>query len=268
MEKGETSGLYTGVNEFDDWSGGIQKRELVTFAARPGMGKTTAVISMTAKMALEKKTPTAFFTLEMAKTDLKNRYAARELKIPYESFRKGLIPKERLSEVKWYFDYLDESPLYIIEKMNIHEKILSKIRELVLKKGVKIVFIDYVQLMRLAKRTSDKTGDLSIITRDLKALANELDIPIVILAQLSRIVDNRPGNRPQLSDLKMSGSIEEDSDTVGFFLRKAYYQEEAGIELTEYDKGKCLFIIAKGRSTGTKDIWTFFDFNHFDFRSL
>jgi len=270
VDKGETSGVYSGVSEFDEWSGGFQKRELITLAARPGMGKTTAVLSIAAKTALESKTPTptALFTLEMAKTDLKNRLAARKLGIPYSHFRKGTVPKDRLNEIKWYFEYIDESHLYIIEKMNVHEKILAKIRELVLKKGVKLVIIDYVQLMKLARKTSDRTGDLSIITSDLKALANELDIPIVILAQLSRIVDNRPGHRPQLSDLKLSGSIEEDSDTVGFFLRPAYYQEESGMEITDYEKGKSLFIIAKGRSTGTRDFWTFFDFNQFDFRSL
>lgn len=267
VKMGETPGVYTGIREFDEWGGGLQKRELITFAGRPGMGKTTAMLSIGAKCAFEKDIPLAVFSLEMSKTDLKGRLASRGLKIPYSKIRKGTVTEDEMKQIRFYYNYIDESCFHIVDKMNVHEKIVSKIRELVLKKSVKIVFIDYVQLIKLARRTSDKAGDLSIITQDLKALANELNIPIVILAQLNREVDKRPNKRPGLSDLKQSGSIEEDSDTVGFFYRPAYYEENNGMGLPDDVVGKAKFIIAKGRSTGTRDFWTFFDFINCDFRS-
>lgn len=268
VKAGEPPGIFTGISEFDDWSGGFQKRELITIAARPGIGKTTAVLSIAANASFIKKIPVALFSLEMNATDLKNRLAARGTGIPYNKIRQGKLDPYETLKVFEYYDFIDASSLHIIEKMNVLQVITKKIREIVTKHGVKMVMIDYVQLIKLAKKTSDRTGDLSDITRDLKALANELNIPIIILAQLSRAVDNRPNKRPQLSDLKQSGSIEEDSDTVAFLVRMAFYQQEAGVLVPPHEIGKTEFIIAKGRSTGIRSFWTFLDFINYDFRSL
>jgi len=266
--KGEPPGIYTGISGFDNWGGGFRRREIIVIAARTGMGKTTAILAIASNGAFEKKIPIAFFSLEMAVSDLKSRLAAKGTGIPYNKIRDGKLTPVELSIVLDYYDEIDKSSLHLIERITIHEQIIKKIRELVTKEGIKIVMIDYVQLIRLARRTSDKTGDLGVITSDMKALANELNIPIVLIAQLSRKVDDRPGHRPVLADLKQSGSIEEDADTVIFLLRAAYYDLIAGIELPPQVIGKTEFIVAKGRSTGTRSFWTHLDFNRYDFRSL
>ena len=266
--KGEPPGVYTGLKAFDEWGGGFQKRELVTIASRPGMGKTTAMLAICANSGLDKETPIAFFSLEMANTDLKNRLAARKLKISYNKIRNATISDSELKEILWYYDVIDESNLTLIDKTTTLEGIVKKIRDLVLKKGIKMAVIDYVQLIKLRYKSADRTADLAIITRELKTLANELNIPIVIISQLSRKVDERPSKRPVLGDLKLSGTIEEDSDTVIFILRMAYYDQVANIELPPHIIGKTEWIVAKGRSTGTKDFLTFLDFNNYDFRSM
>ena len=267
VEAGEPPGIYTGLKAFDDWCGGFQFRELITIAARPGMGKTTATLSIVAKAAIEKEIPIAFFSLEMTKTDLKQRLAARGLQMDYHKIRQGKLDKMDLAKVISYYQFIDESNLILIDRITVHEKICRKINDLVLKQGVKMVVIDYVQLMKLMRSSGDRTSDLGTITRDLKALANELNIPIIIIAQLSRKVDDRPSKRPMLSDLKWAGDIEENSDTVIFILRMAYYQDKNGIELPPAVIGKTEWIVAKGRNIGTRDFWTFLDFNNFDFRS-
>ncbi len=267
IERGEAPGIGTGIHEFDDWCGGFRKRELITIAARTGMGKTTALLSIAHNIAFQQNIEIAFFSLEMAVTDLKNRLAAKGTGISYDKIRDGKLTAIEYSKIIHYYDVIDESKLHLIDKINVHEKIIKKIRELVTKFGIKIVMIDYVQLMKLARKTSDKTGDLTDITRDLKALANELNIPIIIVAQLNRDVDKRPNHRPLLIDLKMSGSIEEDSDTVIFILRPAYYIQSTGELIPPHIIGKTEWIVAKGRNTGTRDFWTFLDFINYDFRT-
>ncbi len=265
---GEAPGIYTGVSEYDDWCGGFYKRELIVIAARTGMGKTTVALAIASNTAFDKQTRVAFFSLEMSIADLKSRLAAKGTGIPYTKIRQGkLIPAE-LTAVLNYYDVVDNSTLILIDRIVVHEKIMKKIRDLVIKDSVEIVMIDYVQLIKLTRRTSSKTADIGDITNDLKALANELNIPILIVAQLSRSVDDRPGHRPLLTDLKWAGAIEEDADTVAFILRDAYYNTLPGMELPMEVAGRTEFIIAKGRNTGTRTFWTYLDFNTYDFRSL
>lgn len=268
VQKGEPPGVYSGLEAFDEWSGGFQRRELITIAARPGMGKTTAVLSIAGKASFEKEIPLAFFSLEMAEADLKARLASRGTGISYTNIRLGKLTSEQLTQVLDYYDYIDKSCLHIVDRTNKLETIIKRIKELVLRDGVKMVMIDYVQLMKLTKSSSDRTSDLSTITRELKALANELNIPIIIIAQLSRGVDTRASKRPVLADLKQSGSIEEDSDTVIFLLRMAYYEQSMGNMVPPHLVGKTEFIVAKGRNIGVRDFWTFLDFNNYDFRTL
>lgn len=267
VQKGEAPGIPTGINQFDEWCGGFHRRELITLAARPGMGKTTALLSIAKKNTFDKKIPGAFFTLEMTNTDLKYRLASEHHGIPFSKIRQGKITMPELNKCLEYFDFIDNSCLHIVDNCFHLELIVEKIIDLVENEGVKYVVIDYVQLIKLLK-AKDKTGDLQDITRELKSLANRLNIPIVIIAQLSRKIDTRTNRRPILSDLKQSGSIEEDSDTVIFLYREAYYQQEAGMTLTQDVIGKTEFIVAKGRNIGTNKFWTFLDFIHFDFRDL
>ncbi|MCH8137018.1 MAG: DnaB-like helicase C-terminal domain-containing protein, partial [Proteobacteria bacterium] len=195
------------------------------------MGKTTAVLAIAANTAFDKQTRVAFFSLEMSIADLKGRLAAKGTGIPYSKIRQGKLTPIELTKVLEYYDIVDASTLILIERIVVHERIIKKIKDLVLKDGIQLVIIDYVQLIKLSRRTSSKTADIGDITNDLKALCNELNIPIVIVAQLSRDVDNRPGHRPLLTDLKWAGAIEEDADTVAFLLREAYYNTLPGMEL-------------------------------------
>lgn len=270
--RGEVPGVPLGVDEFDEWCGGWQKRELITIGARPGMGKTTIGVAAAVNASIEKDIACAFFSLEMSKIDVMNRVAARLTSIPFSRIKRGALTKEEFDQLLEVYKFIRESKLEIhdtMEHKNVHERIIKKIRELV-SKGCRLVFIDYVQLIKLARETSDRTGDLSKITRELKALANELNIPIIIFAQLNRSLDGRGGDGvPFLKDLKQSGSIEEDSDTVIFIVRPAYYkqQKSVGVELPPHIIGEVQWIVAKGRNIGVKTFKCFVDFHKFNFMS-
>lgn len=256
VNKGLISGFLTHIEEFDEWSGGFQPTELVTIAARPSMGKTTIVLAIAIYNAFSRDIPCAFFSLEMSNSDVNNKVAGSALRINYKDIRQGKLTPIQKSKVIHYYDVIAKSNLYIYDTSthkNYFHNIENKIRELV-NEGVKLVFIDYVQLIKLGKSSGNDTTDLSTITRALKALANELKICIVILAQLNRQVENRPDKRPNLSDLKQSGSIEEDSDVVIFLLRKAYYemQSKPDMILPMRELGKTEFIVAKGRHIGVR----------------
>lgn len=266
-------GIPIGLYEFDDWCGGFHNRELVTIAARPSMGKTAVGIAISCTAVFKHNIPTAFFSLETSKIDISNKSAARLSKVNYTKIKNATFTDEEYSKVKQALKYIEESRFEIYDtyfhKNNLN-RIVKKIRELV-SQGVRLVVIDYVQLIKLTNGFSKngRTEELNEITRTLKALANELNIPIVELAQLSRSVDTRPGHRPILADLKQSGSIEEDSDTVIFLLREAYYQfiENPKLELPAHIIGKINFIIAKGRNTGLNEFIGYLDLKYFDFMS-
>jgi replicative DNA helicase len=271
IKEGKTSGVYTGIREFDSWCGGFQRRELITIAARPGIGKTTCVISVAWNAAMLKKIPVTFVTLEMSSRDVKNRIASRITKIPFSRIHNANITNEEEYLVFKAYDVIDASALTIIDTSthkNIYENIEAIIDEQVAN-GSQLVIIDYVQLMKLRQATSNDTSDLKHITRGLKAKAIECNVPIIQLSQLGRQVDQRPDKTPYLADLKQSGSIEEDSDTVIFLSRDAYYQilQMPGLILTMSEIGKTKMIIAKGRNIGTGMFITFLDFINYDWCS-
>lgn len=262
---GETSGIKSFVREFDNWCGGFQKRELIIIAARPGMGKTTIVIAISYKLAFEVKLPVAFFSLEMSVTDLMNRYASIITGISFSKIREGKVSGKEFMEVKHAFSLIRDSPLHL-HGMNNYYLLVDKIIKLVKEHGVKIVFIDYVQLIEISENSKDGTAELRTITRGLKALANKLNIPIVILSQLDRSIDSRHDKRPLLNDLKMSGSLEEDADTIMFPFRPAYYRRDVTLPLKEM--GRVELDIAKGRSIGTNNLECHLDVFKYEFVSM
>lgn len=261
-QKGEAVGIPTGIEEFDQFASGIQPAELFILAGRPGMGKTTVAMIVAFYIAFKAKLPVIFFSLEMTKLQLMNRIVAMFSGIPYSKIRSYDLTKEEFDIVDKWYDYLENSNLTIIDNMNRLDLIQSKIRS----SKCKVALIDYLQLMTLDGTTKRGAGtreqEVSIISKTLKASAKENDIPVIALSQLSRSCEARVNKRPMLSDLRESGSIEQDADMVMFLYRNAYYVKQAGGFVPDVEEGNIEMNLAKGRETGTH----MFE-NHLDFKT-
>ncbi len=251
------SGLETGYRELDKITSGWQNSDLIIIAARPAMGKTALVLSMAKNMAVNFNTPLAIFSLEMSNLQLVNRLISNVAEISGSKIKSG-----DLSPIEWQqlfarIKYLTGSPMYIDDtpSLSIFE-LRTKARRLVREHGVKIIIIDYLQLMNASgMKFGSREQEVSMISRSLKQLAKELNIPIIALSQLNRSVESRTdGKRPQLSDLRESGAIEQDADIVCFIHRPEYYtksgQDAAGNDI----RGLAEFIIAKHRSGAVGDV--------------
>ena len=251
------SGLSTGFRELDKMTSGWQNSDLVIIAARPAMGKTAFVLSMAKNMAMDHGTPVAVFSLEMSNVQLVNRLIVNACEITGEKIKSGNLEsyewEQLMVKVKDLFDvpiYIDDTPSLSVFELR------TKARRLVREHGVKILIIDYLQLMNASGMSfGSREQEVSIISRSLKGLAKELNIPVIALSQLNRGVESRQGDgkRPMLSDLRESGSIEQDADMVCFIHRPEYYK------ITEDDKGNDLrglaeLIIAKHRSGSVGDV--------------
>ncbi len=253
----KTVGVPTGFVELDRMTAGLQNGTLIIVAARPAMGKTAFALSMVRNMAVEFQAPVAFFSLEMTAVELVMRLIASESNINNERLKKGeTLNNWEKEQLKAKVEVLKNAPIYIDDtpQLSIFD-LRAKCRRLKQRFGIKAVFIDYLQLMRAAgemNRNGNREQEISTISRQLKALSKELDIPVVALSQLSRQVEQRPEKRPQLSDLRESGAIEQDADIVSFIFRPEYYN------VTEDAKGSTIgmadIIIAKHRAGSVGDI--------------
>ncbi len=248
------SGVPSGFTGIDKMTLGWQASDLVIVAARPAMGKTAFVLTMARNMAVEHKVPIAFFSLEMSSEQLVKRLLVSETGLSSEQIRGGKKLKEyELIQLHERIKDLASAPLYIDDtpSLSIYE-FRSKARRLCRSAGVKMIIIDYLQLMTGPPELRGmREQEVSNISRSLKAIAKELDIPIIALSQLSRAVETRGGNkRPQLSDLRESGAIEQDADIVMFIHRPDYY----GMEDENAERGKAEIIIAKHRNGATGDV--------------
>lgn len=248
------SGVPSGYTGIDEVTFGWQASDLIIIAARPAMGKTAFVLTMARNMAVEHKVPVAVFSLEMSSVQLVKRLMVSETGLSSEKIRGG----RKLEAYEWEqlnnrLNLLSQSPLYIDDtpSLSIYE-FRSKARRLVANAGVKLIVIDYLQLMTGPPELKGiREQEVSAISRSLKAIAKELNIPIIALSQLSRAVESRTGNkRPQLSDLRESGAIEQDADIVMFIHRPGYY----GMEEDPSQKGITEIIIAKHRNGEVKDV--------------
>ena len=224
------SGVPSGYTGIDRVTYGWQASDLIIIAARPAMGKTAFVLTMARNMAVEHKVPVAVFSLEMSSVQLVKRLMVSETGLSAEKIRGG----KKLEPYEWEqlnnrINQLSEAPLYIDDtpSLSIYE-FRSKARRLVSNAGVKLIVIDYLQLMQGSKKSSNegRQQEVSEISRSLKALARELNVPIIALSQLSRGVESRQVKRPMLSDLRDSGSIEQDADMVCLLYREDYYNPE------------------------------------------
>ncbi len=248
------SGISTGYEKLDKATNGWQPSDLVIIAARPAMGKTAFILSMMKRMAVDMRIPVAMFSLEMANVQLVNRLIVNVCDIPGEKLKSGQLSDPELAQLDGRLNQLIGAPIYVDDTaaLNIFE-LRTKARRLVREHGVKMILIDYLQLMNASGMSfGSRQEEVSTISRNLKGLAKELNIPIIALSQLNRGLENREGNdgkRPQLSDLRESGAIEQDADMVCFIHRPEYYKiyQIDGEDMT----GKAEFIIAKHRNGAT-----------------
>ena len=250
------SGLESGFHQLDKMTSGWQNSDLIIIAARPAMGKTAFVLSMAKNMAVNNKIPVALFSLEMSNVQLVNRLIVNVCEIPGEKIKSGQLAPYEWGQLDYKIKELYDAPLYVDDTPSLSVfELRTKARRLVREHGVKVIIIDYLQLIEGTGR-EDRMQQISSISRGLKILAKELNVPIISLSQLSRAVESRTDKRPMLSDLRESGSIEQDADIVMFIYRDEYYKnandEEEQAEKAA-NKGEAEIIIAKHRngSVGT-----------------
>lgn len=255
---GGLTGISTGYNKLDEITSGWQSSDLVIIAGRPAMGKTSFALSLAKNISVDNKIPTAFFSLEMNNVQLVNRLISNVCEISGNKILNGQLNPDEWERLDKNLRKLTGAPLYIDDTPGLSVfELRTKARRLVREKGVKIIMIDYLQLMNAnGMRFSSRQEEVSTISRSLKGLAKELDIPVLALSQLNRGLEGREGlegKRPQLSDLRESGAIEQDADMVLFVHRPEYYrifEDEHGHDL----RGMAQIIIAKHRKGATGDV--------------
>ncbi len=224
--KGEVTGLPSGFADLDNLTSGFQSSDFIIIAARPSMGKTTLGLNIAQHIALEAHRPVAFFSLEMSKEQLAQRLLCSFVEIDSHRLRRGYLSTEDWPRVTQALAPLSQAPLYIDDSAAISVmEMRAKARRLKMEKGLSAIFVDYLQLMRGHEKVENRQQEISSISRSLKALAKEMDCPVIALSQLSRAVEQRTDKRPVLSDLLESGGIEANADLVIFIYRDDYYNE-------------------------------------------
>ena len=251
-QKGKISGLSTGFMDLDLKTSGLHNSDLIIVAARPAMGKSAFAINIATNVAVQSGKGVAIFNLEMSKEQVGNRILCSEAMVDSNKIRTGQIEDDDWVKLATTLSRLSEAPIYIDDTAGISiMEIRAKCRKLKMEKDIGLVVIDYLQLIQgSGRRNSSREQEISEISRSLKILAKELDIPVIALSQLSRGVEKRDDKRPMLSDLRESGAIEQDADIVMFLYRDDYYNEDSE------KKNVAEVILAKhrGGSTGTVDL--------------
>jgi replicative DNA helicase len=248
LSEGDTSltGTPSGFDDLDAITGGFQPGNLIIIAARPSMGKSALVCNIAENAAVDHNRPVALFSLEMAEAELAQRFVASQARIKGEELRKGRVAEERWPKIWKASQRLSHAPLWIDDSSDVGMlEIRAKARRLhsQFEGGLGLIIIDYLQLMRTDSRYDSRVTAVGELSRGLKILARELGVPVIALSQLSRAVEQRPDKRPQLSDLRESGNLEQDSDLVMFIYRDEYYTREESERPGEAD-----LIISKHRN--------------------
>ena len=249
--KGKLTGVPTGFVDFDQKTAGLQKSDLILLAARPSMGKTAFALNIIQNAAIRSNVPTAVFSLEMSREQLVNRMLCSEAMLDAQRLRTGELTDSDWADLIQAMGPLSQAPIYIDDTPGVTPmEVRSKCRRLKVEKGLGLIVIDYLQLMSGNSRNDSRQQEISEISRALKAIAREMEAPVIALSQLSRACEQRADHRPMLSDLRESGAIEQDADVVAFLYRDEYYFPD-----TE-KKNQAELIIAKQRNgpTGTVDL--------------
>ncbi|MGD8263493.1 MAG: replicative DNA helicase [Desulfobacterales bacterium] len=245
------TGVATGFTHIDNLTSGLQKSDLIILAARPSMGKTALALNIARNAAVDANIPVAIFSLEMSKEQLSLRMLCAEARIDSSRLRGGFFSMEDWHRLTDAAGILSESPIFIDDSPSLSAMdIRAKARRLKLDKNIGLVIIDYLQLMQ-GRRTAERRDlEISEISRALKALAKELDLPVLALSQLNRMLEQRTDKRPRLSDLRESGALEQDADVVAFIYRDEVYNREDD----NPSKGVAEIILAKQRNGPTGDV--------------
>ena len=245
------TGVATGFERIDDMTSGLQNSDLIIIAGRPSMGKTAFALNIAQYAALELQIPVAVFSLEMSKEQLAFRLLASEARVDSQRMRKGFLGETDWPKLTEAAGRLSEAPIYIDDTPAITVlEMKAKSRRLKADRGLGMILVDYIQLMRGSSNSRDsREQEISEISRSLKALAKELQVPVMALSQLNRKVEDRPNRRPQMADLRESGAIEQDADVIAFIYRDEVYNKADD----NPEKGKAEIIIGKQRNgpTGT-----------------
>ena len=252
-QKQHVTGVPTQFYDLDDKTAGLHGSELILVAARPAMGKTAFALNIATNAALRANVPVAIFSLEMSKDQLVNRMLCSEAMVDSNKVRTGKLDEEDWTKLAEAIGPLSEAGVYIDDTPGISVmEIRTKCRKLKMEKNIGLVVIDYLQLISGSnKRNGSREQEISEISRSLKVLAKELNVPVIALSQLSRAVEQRDDHRPMLSDLRESGAIEQDADIVMFLYRDDYYNKESA----EIDIAEVIIAKQRGGSTGTVKLY-------------
>ena len=252
-QKEAITGIPTGFADLDYKTAGLHKSDLILIAARPAMGKSAFALNIATNAAINAKVPVIIFNLEMSKSQLVNRMLCSEAMVDSNKVRTGKLDEEDWTKLAEAIGPLSEAGVYIDDTPGISVmEIRTKCRKLKMEKNIGLVVIDYLQLISGSnKRNGSREQEISEISRSLKVLAKELNVPVIALSQLSRAVEQRDDHRPMLSDLRESGAIEQDADIVMFLYRDDYYNKESA----EKDIAEVIIAKQRGGSTGTVKLY-------------
>ncbi len=229
------AGLSTGFRELDAITAGLQDSDLIIVASRPSMGKTAMALNVARNIAMLEQKPVAVFSLEMSKEQLALRILCSEARVKQDDVRHAMISDDDMTRLAHAVERLWDCPIYIDDTPSASVlDMRGKARRLKAEHGLGIIIVDYLQLMHSTARVENRTQEIALIARGLKGLAREMQVPVIALSQLSRLVESRSPRRPQLSDLRESGAIEQDADLVMFLYRPGYYGQEE-LERVKYD---------------------------------
>lgn len=266
--KGALTGISTGLIGFDRMTNGLQNQDVIVIAARPSMGKTALAMNIAEHAAIRQGLPVAVFSLEMSEQQIMQRLLASMARVNLQLIREGFLKERDFPALTSAAGKLAESKMIIDDEKLYVDVLVARARRLKSEKDIKLIVVDYLQLLRATGfKPSERQQEVSYISSSLKGLAKDLNIPVVVIAQLNRQPEARSGGKPRLSDLRESGSIEQDADIVGLLVRGEVYEEDD--EIREEKSGEAELIIAKQRNgpVGSIDLTFLKEYTRFEDRA-